>query len=148
LTPASAQTREYPAEEAVGRKGSRNRGDEEDQHKKMVSAPARRPQVGYAQSRGLSGRRACQLMRVARSTLGYQPRMPGDTPALAAMIVLSAQYPRYGYRRIQVLLERQGHAWRKHYNEVRPHSSLQNLTPTAFRNSCGTTAKPEVVSQE
>ncbi|WP_175762802.1 IS3 family transposase, partial [Burkholderia anthina] len=36
----------------------------------------------------------------------------------AAMSILSAQYPRYGYRRIQIFLERQGHpmsadrAWR------------------------------------
>lgn len=41
-----------------------------------------------------------------------------DAPALAAMSILSAQYPRYGYRRIQVFLERQGQrmstdrAWR------------------------------------
>jgi putative transposase len=41
-----------------------------------------------------------------------------DAPALSAMAVLSAQYPRYGYRRIQVFLERQGQrmsadrAWR------------------------------------
>jgi len=24
-------------------------------------------------------------------------------------------------------------AWRRHYNEVRPHSSLKYLTPTAFK---------------
>lgn len=30
-------------------------------------------------------------------------------PVLAAMNILSAQYPRYGYRRIQIILERQGH---------------------------------------
>jgi len=41
-----------------------------------------------------------------------------DAPVLAAMSILSAQYPRYGYRRIHIFLERQGHfmsmdrAWR------------------------------------
>ena len=30
--------------------------------------------------------------------------------------------------------------WRRHYNEVRPHSSLKNLTPMAFRQTCGTAA--------
>lgn len=76
----------------------------------MVSVPDRRRQVSYAQSRGISIRRACRLMQVARSAVYYQPRMADrDASALAAMVMLSAQYPRYGYRRIQVLLERQGH---------------------------------------
>jgi putative transposase len=77
----------------------------------MVGAPARRRQVEFAKVRGLSERRACALMSVARSAVRYQSRMQQkDAPALAAMSILSAQYPRYGYRRIQVFLERQGHA--------------------------------------
>lgn len=76
----------------------------------MVSAPARRQQVEYAKAHGLSERRACALMSVARSTLRYESRLlKKDAPALAAMSILSAQYPRYGYRRIHVFLERQGH---------------------------------------
>lgn len=58
-------------------------------------------------------------MSVARSALHYESRLiVKDAPALAAMSILSAQYPRYGYRRIHVFLERQGHrmsidrAWR------------------------------------
>lgn len=85
----------------------------------MVSAPARRQQVAYATNRGLSSRRACALLSVARSALHYESRLrQKDAPALAAMSILSAQYPRYGYRRIHVFLERQGHrmsadrAWR------------------------------------
>lgn len=76
----------------------------------MVSAPARRRQVEFAKVRGLSTRRACALMSVARSALRYESKLrQKDAPALAAMTILSAQYPRYGYRRIQVFLERQGH---------------------------------------
>lgn len=85
----------------------------------MVSAPARRQQVAYVRQRGVSERRACALMSVARSALRYESRlMQKDAPVLAAMSILSAQYPRYGYRRIHVFLERQGHrmsidrAWR------------------------------------
>ncbi|MBV2205498.1 MAG: transposase, partial [Pseudomonas sp.] len=37
---------------------------------------------------------------------------------------------------------------RRHYNEVRPHSSLGNQTPTAFKQSCLSTTKPETVLQE
>ena len=76
----------------------------------MVGARVRRQQVAYAQTRGLSGRRACALLSVARSTLGYQSRLaPRDAPALAAMRRLAAQYPRYGYRRIRIFLKREGY---------------------------------------
>lgn len=76
----------------------------------MVSVPARRQQVAFAQQRGLSQRRACTLMQVARSSLHYESRLEArDAPALAAMSSLSAQYPRYGYRRIQVFMAREGH---------------------------------------
>ena len=75
----------------------------------MVSARGRRQQVGFAQSRGLSARRACALIGVARSTLGYAWRLPvKDAPVVAAMRDLSGQYPRYGYRRIHIFLGRQG----------------------------------------
>jgi putative transposase len=76
----------------------------------MVGARVRRQQVAYARSRGLSSRRACALLSIARSTLGYQSRLAvRDAPALAAMRHLAAQYPRYGYRRIRIFLKREGH---------------------------------------
>ena len=75
----------------------------------MVGAPVRRQQVAYVRKRGVSVRRACALMSVSRSTLGYQSRLAQrDTPVVAAMRELAAQYPRYGYRRIQVFLARAG----------------------------------------
>ena len=77
----------------------------------MVGARVRRQQVAYAQTRGLSSRRACALLSVARSTLGYTSRLAvRDAPVLAAMRRLAAQYPRYGYRKIRIFLDRQGHA--------------------------------------
>jgi putative transposase len=75
----------------------------------MVSAQARRSQVGYANNRGISARRACALIGVSRSTMGYQSRMAAkDAPVVAAMRELSSQYPRYGYRRIHIFLARRG----------------------------------------
>ncbi len=60
--------------------------------------------------RGLSKRRACALLKVARSSLHYESaQATKDLPVQTDMEILSAQYPRYGYRRIQVFLERQGH---------------------------------------
>jgi putative transposase len=77
----------------------------------MVSACVRRQQIAYVCQRGRSVRRACALLSVARSTVHYQSRLARkDAPAVAVMQELAAQYPRYGYRRIQVFLERRGHA--------------------------------------
>jgi len=84
----------------------------------MVSAPARRQQVKYARERGLSTRTACALMQVSRSTLDYQATQPAkDAPVIAVMCGLSEQYPRFGYRRIHVYLEREGHcmSWDRTY---------------------------------
>jgi putative transposase len=75
----------------------------------MVSPLARREQIALACERGLSKRRACGLLGVARSSLSYALRLPvKDAPVVAAMRALSAQYPRYGYRRIRIFLRRQG----------------------------------------
>jgi putative transposase len=94
----------------------------------MVSAPVRRQQIAFVCQRGRSVRQACALLSVARSTAGYQSRLvKRDAPAVAVMHELAAQYPRYGYRRIQVFLERRGHAmspdrahrlWRLHGLQV------------------------------
>jgi putative transposase len=76
----------------------------------MVSAPARRQQAKYARARGLSSRSACALLEVSRSTLNYKALQPAkDAPVIAVMRELSAQYPRFGYRRIGIYLERAGH---------------------------------------
>ena len=75
----------------------------------MVSAHARRKQVAYVRRRGISLRRACALLQVARSTMGYESVLARrDAPVVAVMRELSAQYPRFGYRRIQVFLARRG----------------------------------------
>jgi len=106
----------------------------------MVSARVRRQQIAFVCQRGRSVRKACALLRVARSTLQYQPRLPQrDAPAVAAMQELAAQYPRYGYRRIQVFLERRGHTmsadrahrlWRLHGLQV-PRKRPRRHAPVA-----------------
>ena len=81
----------------------------------MVSSLARREQAALACERGHSERRACELMGIARSGLGYQSvRAERDRPTLEAMRRLAAQYPRYGYRRIRVFLRREGHGMSRH----------------------------------
>lgn len=74
-----------------------------------MSPQARREQVALACERGLSERRACRLIGLARSGLRYELCLPvKDAPVIADMRTLSAQYPRYGYRRIRIFLRRRG----------------------------------------
>ena len=76
----------------------------------MVSTPVRREQALFAHGRGVPLERACGLARVARSSLRYRSHMATkNAPAIAAMRELSARYPRFGYRRIRIYLEREGH---------------------------------------
>ena len=82
----------------------------EIQEKKMVSARVRRQQATYAMRRGLSQRRACRLVSVARSALAYRSRLEAkDAPVLEVMKRLAPSRPRFGYRRIRVLMDREGH---------------------------------------
>ena len=81
----------------------------------MVSSQARREQVVLACERGMSKRRACELMEIARSGLTYHSvRAQRDVPVMEAMKRLAGQYPRYGYRRIRVFLRREGHGMSRH----------------------------------
>lgn len=76
----------------------------------MVSARVRREQVAFLEARGQSRRRACALLSVARSSVGYTSRLVArDARALTDMRTLAGQYPRFGYRRIRIYLERRGH---------------------------------------
>ena len=75
-----------------------------------MSVPARRRQVAYGRERGLSVRRACTLFSVARSALHYPGRKSAkDAAVIERMRELSAQYSRYGYRRVRIFLGRDGY---------------------------------------
>jgi hypothetical protein len=75
----------------------------------VVSAQVRRQQARFAMERGLSQRRACALMQVSRSSLAYELKMPVKNESVVqAMRTLSGIYPRFGSRRIRVLLGREG----------------------------------------
>lgn len=75
----------------------------------MVSVRARQEQVRLACSMGLSERRACTLLDVSRSGFRYERvKATADAPVLQRMKELALQYPRYGYRRIRIFLQREG----------------------------------------
>ena len=70
----------------------------------------RRAAVGFVQTRfGFSQRRACRLVGAGRSTVRYCSQRGDDDPTLRARLrELAAHRPRFGYRRLYVLLRREG----------------------------------------
>jgi len=75
-----------------------------------VTAAQRRAAVQWIQARyGLSERRACRLVGIGRSTLRYRSRARTDESSLRQRLrELAAERPRFGYRRLHVLLRREG----------------------------------------
>jgi len=67
--------------------------------------------VAFVQSaHGLSERTACKLLEMERSSYRYEPRPDRNAELREELLKLARQKPRYGYRRLHVLLERRGHA--------------------------------------
>jgi putative transposase len=78
---------------------------------------------------GISIRRACRLAGLSRTTLAYEPRPDAENQTLQArMIELAQERRRFGYRRIHVLLRREG----VHANHKRVHR-LYRLAGLAVR---------------
>jgi putative transposase len=70
---------------------------------------ARRQAVGFVfDGFGVSQRRSCRVLGVARSTIQYRTQRTEDGALRAALLELAAQRRRFGYRRLTVLLRRGG----------------------------------------
>ncbi len=65
-----------------------------------------REAVAFLLASGLSVPRACALVRLARSTFRYIAQPNDDAVLLEQVRELATRHPRYGYRRISVLLRR------------------------------------------
>ncbi|MEZ5976753.1 MAG: IS3 family transposase [Planctomycetota bacterium] len=78
--------------------------------KKLVSPASRRSVVEhFCNDFGLSERRACRLAGQSRSTQRYV-RLRIDSPEFVRRLrELASERPRFGYRRLGVLLRREGH---------------------------------------
>ncbi len=87
----------------------------------------KRQAVHFLISGGLSVQRACALLHLHRSTFRYAAHPRDDTQTVTHMQRLAAQHPRYGYRRMHILLNQTEHVnhkrvrrlWRKHRLQVR-----------------------------
>jgi putative transposase len=75
----------------------------------MVTPAAKREAVEVAVStHPISLRRACGLVLMHMSVLYYQAKPRDDRPLREAMRDIAAKRPRFGYRRLHVMLKREG----------------------------------------
>ena len=65
--------------------------------------------MGYLRSTyGPSERRACELMEIAVSSYRYRKQRQGDGGLRKKLVALAGEKPRFGYRRLHVLLKHSG----------------------------------------
>ena len=75
----------------------------------VVTPAARRQAVAHlCEAHGVSQRRACDVLNVDRSSVRYKSVRSDDEHLRIAMRKVAAERRRFGYRRIHVMLERQG----------------------------------------
>ena len=75
----------------------------------MVTPDAKRDAVAHAcLVHGVSQRRACEALEVDRSSVRYRTVRAPDVELREAMKAVASQRRRFGYRRIHVMLQRQG----------------------------------------
>ena len=74
-----------------------------------MTPEAKREAVAHAcLGHGVSQRRACDVLQVDRSSVRYKSVRPDDTDLRKAIRDVARERRRFGYRRIGVMLERQG----------------------------------------
>ena len=75
----------------------------------MVGPAAKRAAVAHLEAEmGLSERRACSIVGADRKMIRYRSRRPPDAELRARLRELANQRRRFGYRRLFVLLRREG----------------------------------------
>ena len=75
----------------------------------MVTPAAKREAVAHLRSAfDMSERRACRVVGCVRMTVRYRPCRPNDVELRARLRALAHERRRFGYRRLHVLLRREG----------------------------------------
>src|SRR5690242_2839737 len=105
----AAGRRERQAEEAAGQGHAGQRSAEGHHVKKVVTPAARRAAVTAArEAHGISERRACSILGTDRSAMRYRHRRGDDAATRQRLKELAAERRRFGWRRLKLLLEREG----------------------------------------
>lgn len=83
-----------------------------------MTPDAKRKAVAHLmQVHQVSQRRACSALNVDRSTVRYQSRRSDDSDLRDALKAVAKERRRFGYRRLQVMVERQG--WQVNHKKFR-----------------------------
>ena len=91
---------------------------------------------------GVSIRRACRVFLVDTSTYHYKSRRPGQAALEHRIKEICQTRVRYGYRRVHVLLRREGWSARSeqdaaHLSRIRPAIAQQNAQATGEGEAAG-----------
>ena len=78
-----------------------------------------------------SERAACKLLELDRSSYRYEPKPDRNEKLRQELIEMARQKPRYGYRRLQVLLERRG--WTVNHKRLYRLYRQENLAVRRIR---------------
>jgi putative transposase len=110
----AARGRERQAQADAGRGDARQCRAERPAAKKVVTPAARREAAAYLrQAYEMSGRRACRVLGVDRTSVRYQATRPDGGVLRERLKALAQERRRFGYRRLHVLPKREGHAVNK-----------------------------------
>ena len=97
---------------------------------------------------GVSERRTCKLLEMDHSSYRYEPQPDRNAVQRQELIALARQKPRYGYRRLGVLLERRGHRanhkrlYRIYCEESRPAGTATETEAAGAAGSASGNAEP------
>ena len=109
---------EREAEAPPGRRHARRLDVARDARKKLLTPGLRRSAVTWAiDNKGYSQRRACGLLGMEPRVYRYRSSRPDDAALRVRLRKLAAERRRFGYRRLHLLLKREGVAinWKKLY---------------------------------
>src|SRR5271155_2736583 len=75
----------------------------------MVTPAAKREAVAHLRTAfDMSERRGCKIIGGVRMTMRYRSRRSGDAELRARLLALAHERRRFGYRRLHLLLRREG----------------------------------------
>ena len=108
----------------------------------MVTPVARREAAAHlGEIYGVSERRACQAIGVDRSSIRYRSRRPDDGAIRTRLCELAAFRRRFGYRRLYILLRREGlHLNHKKLRRLYAEERLQVRRRGGRKRALGTRA--------
>src|SRR5262245_12624610 len=108
----------------------------------MVTPAAKRQAVAHACAvHGVSERRACRILGVDRASMRYRSNRAGDSAVRLRIRALAHRRRRFGYRRLHVLLRREGYRMNhKRFRRLYREEKLQVRQRGARKRAVGVRA--------